>query len=178
MDFLSHWGSTKGIHVMAVDGIVTVNSLFTVAAFLGLTTTDPSTTLVDASHNPKCVAGKSISENLVSCHVYSFASFLFSSLIASALKQAIKFRTSEGGGPTNEARVNIGLLRLGIVVSATGSVTGCGFLMLALVALVEVKLGTLACWSTYSLAAVVPLVVLVPSALLIYVCIVFHAFIR
>ncbi|CAM8982432.1 unnamed protein product [Rhodiola kirilowii] len=179
MALFSQWRSTTCIHVMAVDGIVTVNSLFTIAVFLGLTTTDPSATLVDAARNPDCVAGKSIAKSLVSSHVYSFTCFLFSSLVASALKQALKLETKEGDeGRLGQAHVNVVLLRLGIVVSAIGSVFGCGFLTWALVALVEIKLGTLACWSSYSLAAVVPLIVLVPSALIIYLGIVIHAFTR
>ncbi|KAL9675600.1 hypothetical protein QQ045_003802 [Rhodiola kirilowii] len=40
MALFSQWRSTTCIHVMAVDGIVTVNSLFTIAVVLGLTSTD------------------------------------------------------------------------------------------------------------------------------------------
>lgn len=69
-------------------------------------------------------------------------------------------------------------LRVGMLVSSFGSVLGCGFLMMALVALVQIKLGTLGCGSIYTFAAIGPLVVLVPSALVIYICIVLYAFTR
>ena len=69
-------------------------------------------------------------------------------------------------------------LRVGIVASCVGSVLGCGFLTMALVDLVQVKLGPLECTKSFNtLAAIVPLVVLVPSALLIYVLLVLYAFI-
>lgn len=75
-------------------------------------------------------------------------------------------------------RVNLAALRVGIVASCVGSVLGCGFLTMALVDLVQVKLGPLECKKSFdTLAAILPLVVLVPSALLIYVLLVLYAFI-
>lgn len=69
-------------------------------------------------------------------------------------------------------------LRLGMLVSAIGSVSGCAFLMLALVNVVQIKLGSLSCGSSHAIAAIVPLVILVPSALLIYIVFVLYAFTR
>ena len=63
-------------------------------------------------------------------------------------------------------------------MSAAGSVFGCVFLMLALVDLVQIKLGTLSCRSWHSLAAVGSLVVLVPFALVVFVGLVLYAFAR
>uniref|UniRef100_A0A5B7C5N8 Maternal effect embryo arrest 60 n=1 Tax=Davidia involucrata TaxID=16924 RepID=A0A5B7C5N8_DAVIN len=178
--------TTTSIHIMALDGIVNVNSLFTFAVFLGLawSPTDPNYSLIDTTTPTTCAASSAVAEGLIAFHVYSFSSFLFSSLVASALKQAIT-TAKEGDDtavvrsvPTTAAHVNIKLLRAGILASAAGSASGCVFLMLALIDLVQIKLGTLACWSWYSLAAVGPLVILVPSALVIYICIVLHAFTR
>nr|XP_043611486.1 uncharacterized protein LOC122583117 [Erigeron canadensis] len=171
------------IHVMALDGIVNVNSLFTVGLFLGFTVNpmDRSYTLVDSSDS-SCLAASSVAENLVAFHVYSFSSFLFSSLIAVGLKQAI--RTAKDGDTFVEvsegtiAYVNLRVLRGGILASAAGSVSGCLFLSIALVYLVEIKLGKLGCSDWYGLVAIGPLVVLVPLALAIYICIVLHAFTR
>ena len=85
----------------------------------------------------------------------------------------------DGDGESSHlGRVNKVTLRVGTMVSALGSVLGCGFLMMALVDLVQIKLGTLACRSVYTFAAVVPLVILVPLALSIYVTLVLHAFTR
>jgi len=185
--------TTTRIHIMALDGIVNVNSLFTLALFLGITTTSTTNTLIDAD-DTDCAAGTSIAEGLIACHVYSFSSFLFSSLIALALKNVINFSKDvddgDGDGDVlaaannnnswvhSVAKINTVVLRLGTLVSAFGSVFGCGFLVVALVDLVQIKLGTIACGSPHTFAAVAPLLVLVPSALLIYVFLVLYAFTR
>ncbi|KAK2435894.1 maternal effect embryo arrest protein [Trifolium repens] len=179
--------TTTSIHIMALDGIVNVNSLFTLALFLGITSTNTDSTLV--GDNPTCVAGSSVAESLISYHVYSFSSFLFSSLIALAIKNVINIsKGGVDGAATNylvqgyfsdfAVEVNTVALRLGTLVSAFGSVFGCGFLVMALVDLVQIKLGTLACGSHYTLAAITPLLILVPAALLIYVILVLYAFTR
>ncbi|MED6217266.1 hypothetical protein PIB30_016078 [Stylosanthes scabra] len=190
--------STTRIHIMALDGIVNVNSLFTLALFVGLTINSPDTALLGGGggEDTACAAGPSVVEGLISSHVHSFSCFLFSSLIALALKNIINIsKTVEDGdnidalGGNNSkvvhlvasfiGEVNAVALRVGTLVSAFGSVFGCGFLVMALVDLVQIKLGTFGCGhSRYSIAAVAPLLVLVPSALLIYVTLVLYAFAR
>lgn len=180
--------TSTNIHVLALDGIVNVNSLFTMALFLGLTASPPPPTSANTPISGSCAAGKAIAENLVTFHVYSFGSFLFSSLIALAMKQTIKISDWPGSngddGYNNVARasslgqINTVGLRIGMLLSSLGSVCGCGFLMMALINLVQVKLGTLACGSAYTWAAIVPLVVLVPGALLIYICLVLYSWKR
>ncbi|KAJ6715985.1 GLYCOSYLTRANSFERASE [Salix koriyanagi] len=168
-----HTITTTRIHIMALDGIVNVNSLFTLALFLGLswypTAPDPTATLVT---DTSCAASSSIAEDLIAFHVYSFSSFLFSSLIASAVKQTIKrfdnHKDDDSVGSVRSAplaHVNLAALRAGTLVSGFGSVFGCGFLMMALMDLVQIKLGVLGCGSLHTFAAVIPLVILVPSAL-------------
>ncbi|XP_030932170.1 uncharacterized protein LOC115957956 [Quercus lobata] len=167
------------VHVTTLDGIVNVNSLFTLAVFVGLTWNpdDPSNTLIN---DQDCAAGPSKAKDLVSFHVYSFSSFLFSSLIALALKQAIRISKSPTYHPYEFiARTHKPFLRVGMLVSGVGSFCGCGFLMMALVNVVQIKLGTLTCGnSSDSFAAVIPLVILVPIALLIYASFILYAFSR
>ncbi|RCV10190.1 hypothetical protein SETIT_2G092300v2 [Setaria italica] len=190
-------GGGTSIHVTALDGIVNVNSLFTLAAFLGLAWRPSSDGPglaggADRTGNP-CAAGDRAESDLVSFHVLAFACFLFSSLVALCLKQLVRtypphYRrgtpgaTSSAGGAVlgRTARINRAALRVGILASAVGSVAGCGFLMMALVNVVQVKLGRLGCGAGGSAAwaAVVPLVTLVPAAMLIYIGIVFYAFTR
>ncbi|KAI4322105.1 hypothetical protein L6164_021825 [Bauhinia variegata] len=184
--------TTTRIHIMALDGIVNVNSLFTLALFLGLTSSNTNNPLIDSDDEGACIAGPSISEGLIAYHVYSFSSFLFSSLIALALKQVISISKGDDevhALATNGIRlrndtanfivkVNTLVLRLGILISAFGSVFGCGFLVMALMNFVQIKLGTLACGSHYTFAAIAPLLVLVPTALLIYIILVLYAFTR
>ena len=167
------------VHVTALDGIVNANSLFTLAVFVGLTwnSDDPNNNLIN---DQDCVADSSKAKDLVAFHVYSFSSFLFSSLIALGLKQAIRISKS----PTYHrdefiARSHKTFLRVGMLVSSIGSFCGCGFLMMALVNVVQIKLGTLTCGnSSDSFAAVIPLIILVPVALLVYASMILYAFSR
>lgn len=174
------------IHVTALDGIVNVNSLFTLGVFVGLAwnPADPGGSLARA----ECAAGNGTAEDMVSFHVFSFSAFLFSSLVALCLKQAIRLVRRRNGLHLRRSawwgehvwgaeRVNKALLRTGIMLSAAGSMFGCGFLMLALVNVVQIKLGKLGC-AAASAGAIVPLVILVPTAMLIYVSVVFYAFTR
>ncbi|RLN34920.1 hypothetical protein C2845_PM03G24260 [Panicum miliaceum] len=187
-------GGGTSIHVTALDGIVNVNSLFTLAAFVGLAWRPSSdgpglAAGADRTGNP-CAAGDRAESDLVSFHVLAFACFLFSSLVALCLKQLVRtfppqYRRGAGAGSGSSvlgrtARINRAALRVGILASAVGSVAGCGFLMMALVNVVQVKLGRLGCGAGGSAAwaAVVPLVTLVPAAMLIYIGIVFYAFTR
>ncbi|KAI3429066.1 uncharacterized protein J3R85_008705 [Psidium guajava] len=178
---------------MALDGIVNVNSLFTVALFLGLAASPADSRAAGQLFRDRasCRPGAAVAEGLVAFHVYSFSSFLFSSLVALALKQAIKISSAaeeQGGGEEygsgEEAHggsaighVNTTVFRAGTAASALGSVAGSGFLMMALVNLVQMKLGTLGCGeSGHSVAAIVPLVVLVPLGLVVYLCLAIYAF--
>ncbi|XP_057523095.1 uncharacterized protein LOC130802975 [Amaranthus tricolor] len=163
------------IHITALDGIIHVNSIFTLAVFIGLSwnPNDPSNTLIT---DPSCSSlNTSVAENLVAFHVYSFGSFLFSSLVALGLKQAFRISVHYD---SYRAFIHTSGLRLGMLVSAIGSVCGCGFLMMALINVAQIKLGSLSCGSSHTFAAVVPLVILVPSALLIYIAFVLYAFTR
>ncbi|PQP92597.1 uncharacterized protein Pyn_24056 [Prunus yedoensis var. nudiflora] len=173
--------SGTSVHIVALDGIVNVNSLFTLAVFIGLTwdPNDPNNTLIEVNGLTNCRPGLSVAENLVAFHVYSFSSFLFSSLVAVALKQAIRITRTPSYHPAEHlARVNSSALRVGMLVSGAGSVCGCVFLMMALMNVVQIKLGSVGCGSSHTLAALIPLVILVPVALLIYICIVLYAFTR
>lgn len=167
---------TTSIHVTALDGLVNVNSLFTLAVFVGLTATSPSDgALVE---NSNCYASEDIRRNLLTFQVVSFGSFLFSSLVAQGLKQAIVLINSNDVKMVFKAHINNTFLRVGMLLSALGSVCGSIFLMLALMDLIQIKLGTLSCGSGRSIGAVVPLFMLVPTALLIYICIVTYAFLH
>ncbi|CAO2825196.1 unnamed protein product [Amaranthus hypochondriacus] len=180
--------NATSIHIMALDGIINVNSLFTLALFLGIINADPNnptyTLLVkgkksSSSSSSPCLATSYVAEDLIVYHVYSFSAFLFSSLTALALKQAIKTTSASEIRPLAKImahHVNGVVLKVGILGCACGSVFGCVFLMLGLVNLVQIKLGMLSCYGFYTLAACLPLLLLVPLALILYICIVLHAF--
>jgi len=147
--------NTTSVHVTALDGVVNVNSLFTLAAFVGLawrpSADGPGLAAgADRAGSP-CAAGDRAESDLVSFHVLAFACFLFSSLVALCLKQLVRtFPTHHRHGTASAssssvlgrtARINRAALRVGILASAVGSVAGCGFLMMALVNVMQVKLG-------------------------------------
>ncbi|KAK6933086.1 Bifunctional inhibitor/plant lipid transfer protein/seed storage helical domain [Dillenia turbinata] len=169
-------GSTN-IHVTALDAIANANSLFTFAVSVGLTL-KPTDTGDHLITNTTCSASSAIGEGLVTYHVCAFSCFLFSSLIAYSLKQIIKTEVFIETHRFALARVNKRLFQLGMMLSAAGSAFGYVFLMLALVDVVQIKMGTLACRSFYSFAAVVPLLTLGSVALLAYIFIVLYAFIK
>ncbi|CAI0540257.1 unnamed protein product [Linum tenue] len=189
--------ATTKIHVTALDGIVNVNSLFTLALFLGLS--QPiSSSAASLVTDPSCAAASSTGEDFLVFHVYAFSSFLFSSLVALAIKQAIVLSDNSAADITSATNfaaavvdnvlgpgyyeslvhVNLKALRLGTLISGLGSILGCGFLTLALVNLVQIKLGVLSCGSLYTVAAIAPLVTLVPLASIVYVFLLLHAFTR
>nr|CAD1817674.1 unnamed protein product [Ananas comosus var. bracteatus] len=81
-------GGGTSIHITALDGVVNVNSLFTLAAFVGLAW-NPSAGATPGAAPCDVDFGK-LETDLVSFHVLAFACFLFSSLVALCLKQAIR----------------------------------------------------------------------------------------
>ncbi|KAK1272814.1 hypothetical protein QJS04_geneDACA013168 [Acorus gramineus] len=166
--------STTSIHVTALDGLVNVNSLFTIAVFVGLSLTTPGQrSLEDKS---ACDAGPDIARKLLVFEVVSFSFFLFSSLVAQGLKLAINLLNSKDVDDAFRAHINVKVLRFGMLASAIGSVMGCVFLVLSMVNVVQIRLGVVSCGSVSAVRAVAALVTLVSSALVVYISTVFYAF--
>lgn len=124
-----------------------------------------------------CAASNQVQKDVISFSTYALSLFLFSSLVALALKQAVRLGKPHS---THAVRVDRVLLRAGLMAIALSSIIGVGFLMLVLVNLVQVKLGRLGCGAaaTATAGAVIPLVTLVPAAMLIYTVVILHAFSR
>ncbi|CAK9140851.1 unnamed protein product [Ilex paraguariensis] len=78
------FSSSTSVHITALDGIVNVNALFTVAVFIGLSLTPNSSDQNRQSNNNKspCIPDNEAARNLVVYDVVSFSFFLFSSVIA------------------------------------------------------------------------------------------------
>eukprot|EP00252_Welwitschia_mirabilis_P013434 TRINITY_DN2954_c0_g1_i1.p1 TRINITY_DN2954_c0_g1~~TRINITY_DN2954_c0_g1_i1.p1 ORF type:complete len:191 (-),score=9.11 TRINITY_DN2954_c0_g1_i1:278-850(-) len=162
------------IHVAALDGLVNVNSLFTVAVFVGLSLATHGQRSLD--DRGACDAGEDIARNLVVFEVTSFGSFLFSSLIAQGLKLAIILNNSKEVHDAIKAYINNKMLRLGMLASAIGSVLGCLFLVLSMINVIQIRLGVLSCGGSASVRATLSLVALVVTALIVYISTVFYAF--
>ncbi|PIN16371.1 hypothetical protein CDL12_10984 [Handroanthus impetiginosus] len=141
------------IHVTALDSIVNVNSLFTVAIFIGFSLTVPEGG--SAGTEPECTASLETVRRLIVFEVVSFSFFLFSSLVAQSLKLWINLINSSDPDP-HKADIDQRALKYGLVGSAVGSVVACIFLTLSIVYLIQVKLGVISCggktvWSIVAL---------------------------
>jgi hypothetical protein len=146
------------VHVTALDGVVNVNSLFTVAVFVGLS----------LAGDPSCDAGPGVARSLLVLEVVAFSSFLFSSLVAQGLKLALNLINSKDPHDALRAHIDV---RLGMLASA---VVGCVFLM---VMVVQIRLCTLGCATNRAAAkAAAGLVGLVTTALAVYIGTVFYTF--
>ncbi|KAF8096288.1 hypothetical protein N665_0313s0054 [Sinapis alba] len=171
---ISNTSTTTSVHISALDGIVNANSLFTVAVFVGISFDQPrDLTLTDRT---QCNAGLDVERDLVVFEVISFAFFLFSSLVAQGMKLAINLLNSKETEEVFKADINCDLLRLGVVGAAGGSILGCMFLLLSMVEVIQLRLGLLSCGISLAIHTVLALVVLVSSALSVYIFTVFYSF--
>ncbi|KAH6837137.1 maternal effect embryo arrest protein [Perilla frutescens var. hirtella] len=154
------------IHVTALDGIVNVNSLFTMAIFIGISLTAPET--ATAVGREECTTSRETVRRLIVFEVVSFSFFLFSSLIAQSLKLAINLLNNMDPNDPHKADIDPDYLRYGLFGSAIGSVMGCLFLMLSIVDFIRVKLGDYSCGGE-PIFALLTLLLLAGSGLLVYV---------
>ncbi|XWS75983.1 hypothetical protein CRYUN_Cryun01aG0138400 [Craigia yunnanensis] len=168
--------STTSVHVTALDGLVNVNSLFTITVFVGLSLTTPGQHSLE--NRAPCDADIDVAKKLLVFEVVSFSFFLFSSLVAQGLKLAINLLNSKDVDEAFRAHINLKVLRFGMMGSAVGSVLGCLFLMLSMVNVIEIRLGMLSCGSKSSAHTVAALVILVSSALLFYISTAVYAFLH
>lgn len=168
--------STTSVHVTALDGLVNVNSLFTIAVFVGLSLTVPGQKSLE--NRTACDAGNDVAKKLLVFEVVSFSFFLFSSLIAQGLKLALNLLNSKDVDEAFRAHINLKVLRSGMLASAFGSVMGCLFLMLSMVNVIQIRLGMLSCGSKSAVHSVAALVVLVSTALLVYLSTAIYAFLH
>ncbi|GFP91182.1 hypothetical protein PHJA_001262200 [Phtheirospermum japonicum] len=154
------------VHVTALDGIVNVNSLFTMATFIGFSLTVPEA--ASAAASVECHVSRGTVRRLIVFEVVSFSFFLFSSLIAQSIKLAINLVNNMDARDPHKADIDPDLLKYGLFGSAAGSVLGCVFLMLSMVDFIQVKLGVFSCGGK-PVYALVTLVVFVGSGLAVYV---------
>ena len=153
----------KEIFKKALDDLVNVNSLFTIAVFVGLSVASRNQHSLE--NRQECDAGPDVAKRLVVFEVISFACFLLSSLIAKSLKVYLNlFRPDkfQGHGLFGCAR---GIAFLSSVMAST---TGIVRLTLSMADVVQIKVGKLSCGSYYAVTAVVTLSVIVLIGVLIY----------
>lgn len=153
-----------------------VNSLFTIAVFIGLSFASPNQQSLE--NRRECDADPVVAKTLVMYEVISFAFFLVSSLAAKSLKVLLNFYKIRDyielvGIPDKRSRdiiLSHTWRHALFVVSALASACGIIFLTLSMVNVIQIRLGKLSCGSVYTYKSVVSLTVLVFSALvLLYV---------
>ncbi|KAK4837407.1 hypothetical protein QYF36_005165 [Acer negundo] len=164
----------------ALEDLVNVNSLFTLAVFVGLAYANPSQRSLE--NRPECDPDPGLGKRLIIFEVNSFACFLFSSLVAKAIKVLLNISKKEltrDHQTKNHNHVPDRLCKkillsepwkrfsLGLAVLA--SFAGIVLLTLSIVYVIQIRIGKLTCGSDHAIQAVAPLCVIVFTALLFYV---------
>ncbi|KAJ4846181.1 hypothetical protein Tsubulata_034505 [Turnera subulata] len=154
----------KEIHIKALDDIVNVNSLFTIAVFVGLSSASRDQ-LSGLEHRSECHADADVGKRLVVYEVLSFACFLLSNLVAKSLKVYLNIFH-------NDRIRKRGILKFGrgfmFLLSVVASIIGVVFLTLSMANLVQIRVGKLTCGSHHTVTAVSSLCIMVLVAVLIY----------
>lgn len=155
----------KEVHMKLLDDLVNVNSLMTLAVFVGLTMATPKIRGLES--RDECHAGPKEAKMLILYEVIAFSCFFLSSMVAKVLKLYLYLDGADDRYPFTSP--NIDLKELMIALSACSSIAGIISVSLSIVKIVEVRIGLLSCGCKESIAAVLCLGILVGFALLIYV---------
>ncbi|CAN6242407.1 unnamed protein product [Urochloa humidicola] len=175
------------VHVKALEGIVSANTFFTVAVFIGITgTITPSSTIP-----PACVAGDDIARTFFLFEILSFGFYLLSSLLAQGMKLAVTLLAADefygdtdqkpppsddceempawrAAGPRERRRAVLRFARPMMLLAAGCSILGTFFLLLSMVDAIQLKFGLVSCGSTLAVGATLGLSALVVAGLLFY----------
>ncbi|KAL7201210.1 hypothetical protein ACSBR1_033004 [Camellia fascicularis] len=156
-----------------LEDLVNVNSLLSIAVFVGLTYATPSQRSLE--NRPECDAELRHAKNLVVLEVVAFSFFLFSSLVAKSLKVNVQLDDK------NFKFYKPGKARLTwwkwvfLSLSVLASFLGCFFLMLSMFYLIQIRLGRLSCKSPYTQGATLLMTAIVCVGMLIYLPLVIAA---
>ncbi|KAL8091968.1 hypothetical protein AgCh_034303 [Apium graveolens] len=153
----------KDAHIKSLDDLVNVNSLFTLAVFVGLSQASPG--IRSLENRDECDAGPGVAKMLVLYEVVAFACFLLSSLVAKVLKLLL----SLDGENFKFIRKGFDLKDGLLILTACASVSGIILLMLSVVNVVQIRIGLYSCGSAEARRAIWALCTIVAIALIIYV---------
>ncbi|KAF2284675.1 hypothetical protein GH714_029068 [Hevea brasiliensis] len=160
---------TIDIHQKALDDLVNVNSLFTIAVFVGLSLAHPGEHSLE--DRAECDPDRRLAKRLVVSEVLSFAFFLLSSLVAKTLKVHLNIYREK-----DFRKIKFKIIRGGmLLMSAWGSILGCVFLTASMVDVIQIRVGKISCGSVYAFRAAGSLIAIVLLALGIYVPFMMHA---
>ncbi|KAK3444020.1 hypothetical protein EUGRSUZ_A00225 [Eucalyptus grandis] len=165
------------IYQRALDDLVSVNSLFTVAVFVGLAFA--SAEQQNLAGNRKCEAGVRVGRRLVKNEVISFAFYLFSSLVAKSLKTHLFTYLITDPSCDQITHWSSKVLRGSLFFLSTAtSIIGGVLLLYSMIDMIQLRLGKVTCKGIETLNAVGVLIAVNIFALLIYIPFVAHAIVK
>ncbi|KAL8111390.1 hypothetical protein AgCh_019200 [Apium graveolens] len=150
-------------HTKTLDDLVNVNSLFTLAVFVGLSQASPGA--ISLENREECNAGPGVAKMLVLYEVVAFACFLLSSLVAKVIKLLLGLDNER----LNLVEERFDLKDFLLILTASASVSGIVLLTLSVVNIVQIRIGVYSCGSAEARRAIWALCSIVAIALLIYV---------
>ncbi|KAK1376884.1 Maternal effect embryoarrest [Heracleum sosnowskyi] len=150
-------------HTKTLDDLVNVNSLFTLAVFVGLSQASPGA--ISLENKEECNAGPGVAKMLVLYEVVAFACFLLSSLVAKVIKLLLGLDSERFKFVHDRFDFKDFLL----ILTASSSVSGIILLTLSVVNIVQIRIGLYSCASAEARRAIWALCTIVAIALVIYV---------
>ncbi|KAF5930012.1 hypothetical protein HYC85_030885 [Camellia sinensis] len=143
----------------AVDDLVNVNKLFTLAVFLGLALATGQQHSLE--NRAECDAGTIVAKRLILFEVLSFTCFISSTVVVMAIKLRLNIY---GGGRKFKHRIR----EMMVFVAGLATFFAYFFLMLSMVDIIQIRLGKLSCRGSKSLGAAVSVISIVSSALVVF----------
>ncbi|KAF5930008.1 hypothetical protein HYC85_030881 [Camellia sinensis] len=143
----------------AVDDLVNVNKLFTLAVFLGLALATAEQHSLE--NRAECDAGTIVAKRLILFEVLSFSCFISSTVVVMAIKLHLNIY---GGGRNFKQKIR----EMMVFVAGLATFFAYFFLMLSMVDIIQIRLGKLSCRSSKSLGAAVSVISIVSSALVVF----------
>ncbi|KAI7983956.1 hypothetical protein LOK49_LG15G00969 [Camellia lanceoleosa] len=140
----------------AVDDLVNVNKLFTLAVFLGLALATAEQHSLE--NRAECDAGTIVAKRLILFEVLSFSCFISSTVVV----MAIKLHLNIHGGSKHKIR------EMMVFVAGLATFFAYFFLMLSMVDIIQIRLGKLSCRDPKSLGAAVSVISIISSALVVF----------
>ncbi|XP_031373014.1 uncharacterized protein LOC116188043 [Punica granatum] len=137
-----------------LDDLVSLNGLFTAAVFIGLSFAEPGR-VHSLEDRPECDPDIEIRKRMVHCEIASFSCFLFFGFMAKTAK-IFFYRSKKNDREKPEKNGRILVL---FYLSIYGTMCGCFCLLVAMVDVIQVKVGRLSCKSTRAFTAVIMLCV-------------------
>ncbi|KAI4370672.1 hypothetical protein MLD38_018996 [Melastoma candidum] len=151
----------KKYFLKVLDDVVSLNALFTMAVFIGLSFALPGQVL-SLNEDMHCHPSIGIRKRLVFFEITSFSCFVFSGIMAKTVMMFIYIKHGDGSSQRKK------LILVPFYLSIYGTMLGCLFLLLAMVDVIQIKLGRISCGSQYSLGTVLVLTLTTIPALMVY----------